>query len=65
MSGIPFRRHRVPIAVLLFVITASATTAAPATLDTLTSKDAASGLRAALSQASTWQWRNSAQRAVF
>lgn len=46
----PFPRHRVLITVLLFVITAPATTAAPATLDTLTSKDAASGLRAALSQ---------------
>jgi hypothetical protein len=50
MSEMPFPRHRVLITVLLFVITASATTAAPATLDTLTSKDAASGLRAALSQ---------------
>ena len=50
MSGIPFRRHRVPLAALLLVMTASATIATSATLDTLTSKDAASGLRAALSQ---------------
>ena len=50
MSAVPSLRHHVPIAVLLFVFAGPATIAAPATLDTLTSKDAASGLRAALSQ---------------